>query len=237
MMSVGLSADEVQTHLDELNDPDIVVACINSPSNVTLSGPSTSLAKLETSLKKYPDVFVRKLKVNVAYHSPHMKIIADEYLSCIKDIQTLPTKSGPTFFSSVTGTHLDISKLDASYWVRNMVSPVEFVKVFESIFPKGSAVTRRRRRNKVDIDTIVEVGPHNALQGPIRQILMKNERVGDADYTSILQRGKDAVISSLQAVGHLWTKGQTVNFFEANSFESLDGSLKCLTDLPNYPWK
>lgn len=236
MMSVGLSVNEVQTHLDKLNDPELVVACINSPSNVTLSGPSTSLEKLEKTLQN-SDVFVRKLKVNVAYHSPHMKVIADQYLTSIKDIQTLPTKSGPTFFSSVTGTQLDLSKLDASYWVRNMVSLVEFVKVFESIFPERTLATRRRRRNQINVDTIVEVGPHNALQGPIRQILMKNDRTGDADYVSILQRGKDAVISSLQAVGHLWTKGQTLKFLEINSSENLDGPQKVLTDLPKYPWK
>ena len=236
MMSVGLSAEEVQSHIDKLNDPDIVVACKNSPSNVTLSGPSESLDKLEGSLKN-TDVFVRKLKVNVAYHSPHMKVIEDQYLSSINDIQTLPTKSGPVFFSSVTGTQLDLSELDASYWVRNMVSPVEFVKVIDSIFPERTTATRRRRRDKVDINTIVEVGPHSALQGPIRQILSKTNRAGDADYTSVLQRGKDAVISTLQSVGHLWTKGQAVKFLEVNSSEDLDGSQKCLTDLPNYPWK
>ncbi|KAL9113103.1 MAG: hypothetical protein Q9227_002715 [Pyrenula ochraceoflavens] len=235
MMAVGLSADEVRPHLEHLDDPNVVIACINSPSSVTLSGPSESLGKLETTLKD-SDVFARKLKVNVAYHSPHMKIIEDQYLSSIHDIKTLPTGSGPTFFSSVTGGQLDISELGASYWVRNMVSPVEFVKVFESMFPERSAMTRRRRRNMVNIDTMVELGPHSALQGPIRQILTKQDRAGDADYVSVLYRGKDAVISSLQAVGHLWTKGQAVKFLEVNSSEESHSSLKCLTDLPNYPW-
>lgn len=235
-MSVGLSANEVRTHLDKLNDPEIVIACINSPSNVTLSGPTKSLEKVEAALKT-TDVFVRKLKVNVAYHSPHMKIIADQYLSSIKDIQTLSPKSGPTFFSSVTGTPLALSELNASYWVRNMVSPVEFVKAFETIFPERTMATRRRRRNKVDVDTILEIGPHNALQGPIRQILMKNDRAKDADYVSALSRGKDAVVTSLQAVGHLWSKGQPLEFLKINSFEDLEEPQKCLTDLPRYPWK
>ena len=237
MMSVGLSDEAVQPYLNKLQASDIaVVACVNSPSNVTLSGDSSALAKLQEQFTS-EKIFARHIKVEVAYHSPHMRVIADEYLASIKSIQPLPTtNSAPLFFSSVTGTKLDPSELNASYWVRNMVSPVQFVQALEAISPVTVGM-RRRRRDGLSPDTIIEVGPHSALQGPVRQILAKIGRAEDTQYLSIIHRGKDAIVSSLEAMGSLWTKGQDLNLLHVNSLSASPEPLLSLTDLPNYPWK
>ena len=237
MMSVGLSDDAVQPYLNKLEALDIVVvACVNSPSNVTLSGDSAALVKLEEQFAS-EKIFARRIKVEVAYHSPHMRVIADEYLASIESIQPLPTtKSAPLFFSAVTGTKVDPSELDASYWVRNMVSPVQFVQALGSISPATAGV-RHRRRDGLSPDIILEIGPHSALQGPVRQILAKNGRAEETQYSSILYRGKDAIVSSLEAMGTLWTKGQALNLLHVNCLEANPKPLQSLTDLPNYPWK
>jgi len=238
MMSVGLSEEAVLPYLNKLDPSEIVViACINSPSNVTLSGDSAVLKKLEERLTS-EKVFARRIKVEMAYHSPHMRLIADEYLASIESIQTLPTdKTAPTFYSSVTGAEIHPSALEASYWVRNMVSPVQFVEALGAIFPLAKAGARRRRRDGLLPDTILEIGPHGALQGPVRQILAKNGRTEETQYSSILHRGKDAIVSSLEVMGNLWTKGQTLNFLHMNSPEANPEPLQSLTDLPLYPWK
>lgn len=237
MMSVGLSDDAVQPYLNKLEALDIVVvACVNSPSNVTLSGDSAALVKLEEQFTS-EKIFARRIKVEVAYHSPHMRVIADEYLASIESIQPLPTtKSAPLFFSAVTGTVVKPSELDASYWVRNMVSPVQFVQALGSISPATAGV-RHRRRDGLSPDIILEIGPHSALQGPVRQILAKNGRAEETQYSSVLHRGKDAIVSSLEAMGNLWTKGQALNFLHVNCLEANPNPLQSLTDLPNYPWK
>ena len=238
MMSVGLSEEAVLSYLNKLDASDIVViACINSPSNVTLSGDSGVLEKLE-ELFKTEKVFTRRIKVDIAYHSPHMRVIADEYLASIQSIQNPPSRnSGPTFYSSVTGVKMDISELEASYWVRNMVSPVQFVRALGAIFPSATAGVRRRRGDGLLPDVILEIGPHGALQGPVRQILAKNGRAEEIQYSSILHRGKDAIVSSLEVMGNLWTKGQTLNFMHVNSLKTKPEPFQSLTDLPPYPWK
>ncbi|KAJ8122817.1 hypothetical protein ONZ43_g1083 [Nemania bipapillata] len=198
-------------------------------------GDSLVLAELENRFQ-LEKTFARRLKVEVAYHSPDMRVIADEYFNSIKGIQVLPTKSAPVMFSTVTGALVAPSELDASYWVRNLTSPVQFSKSIGAIFPTLSSGARHRRHDGLSVDTIVEIGPHSALQGPLRQILAKNGRADEVDYASLLLRGKDAAVSCLEAVGRLWTKGHSLNLSRINRLEIDSEALQPLTDLPNYPW-
>ena len=236
MMAVGLSEQDVQPYLEKLGSEETaVVACVNSPSNVTISGDDAALDKLSELLK--PDnVFARKLKVENAYHSPHMQIIADEYLEAIKDITTLKPKSGATMISSVTGAQVSASDLDATYWVRNMVSPVQFVQAVGVVSSKSPGGIRRRRKDGISVDTLLEVGPHAALQGPLKQILAANGRADDTTYLSMLSRNQDSVVTSLEASGKLWSMGQAIDLHRVNAYEVDPKPLVALPDLPGYAW-
>ncbi|KAI0415269.1 putative polyketide synthase [Xylaria grammica] len=233
MLSVGLSENDVLPYLEKLEN--VVIACVNSPSNVTLSGNRSTLAKLEEVFES-ENTFARLLKVEVAYHSPDMRVIADEYYDSIKDIQILPSKLGPIMFSTVTGTSVTSSELGPSYWLRNLVSPVQFSKSVGTIFPALPSGGGRRQRGGLPVDTIVEIGPHSALQGPLRQILANNRRTDEVGYVSLLTRGKDAVVSSLEAVGYLWTRGYSLRTSRINRMETDSEPVQALIDLPNYPW-
>ena len=236
-MAVGLSENDVQPYLAKLaSSATAVVACVNSPTNVTISGDTSALEELEGILKP-ANIFARHLKVENAYHSPHMQLIADDYLDSIRDIKTLGTKSGPVMFSSVTGLQVASSELDASYWVRNMVSPVQFVKAVGSLVSAAPTGARRRRREGLAIDTLLEIGPHSALQGPLKQILAAKNRLEDTTYLSMLHRGQDAVETSLQTIGKLWTMGQPLDLLHVNSTEAELKPLLSLPDLPGYSWK
>ena len=237
MMAVGLSEKDVQPYLAKLESSDTaVIACVNSPTNVTISGDSAAINKL-ADLLQLDNVFTRHLKVENAYHSPHMRIIADDYLTSIQDVRTLNPQSGPSMISSVTGASVAVSELDAAYWVRNMVSPVQFAKAVEAISSSAPTSVRRRRRDGRIIDTFLEVGPHSALQGPLKQILSANNSAEDTTYLSLLQRGQDAITTSLEALGRLWAAGQPLNVLRANTFETETEPLLALTDLPVYTWK
>lgn len=50
MMSVGLSAEDVQPYLDQFTDQ-VSVGCINSPRNVTLSGSQSKIEALQELFK------------------------------------------------------------------------------------------------------------------------------------------------------------------------------------------
>ena len=66
MVAVGLGADVASTFLNE----GVVIACVNSPMSVTLSGDREQLDKVAKAIKECkPDVLVRTLKVDMAYHS------------------------------------------------------------------------------------------------------------------------------------------------------------------------
>lgn len=66
MAAIGLGAVEVRPYLE----PDVVIACENSQSSVTISGGTTSVGNVIQKIKsKQPDAFVRLLRVDKAYHS------------------------------------------------------------------------------------------------------------------------------------------------------------------------
>jgi acyl transferase domain-containing protein len=71
MIAVGLSDEGVVPYLSNVPENTVVVACINAPNNVTLSGNESSIDQL---LKVLTDdgIFVRKLHVKTAYHSHHV---------------------------------------------------------------------------------------------------------------------------------------------------------------------
>lgn len=66
MAAVGLGKAEVQKFLIS----GVTVGCDNSPENVTLSGDREALEKVVRDLReRKPEVFVRMLDVDMAYHS------------------------------------------------------------------------------------------------------------------------------------------------------------------------
>jgi acyl transferase domain-containing protein len=77
----------------------------------------------------------------------------------------------------------------------------------------------------------LEVGPHSALAGPLRQIFKVIPGKKDLSYLSALIRSKDCTESFLKMVGQLYL--QTVHI----KFDFLTPSGKVLTDLPRYQWR
>jgi acyl transferase domain-containing protein len=66
MAAVGLGRNEVTPFLQD----GVVIACDNSPQSVTLSGDEMALESVMLETKKSkPNVFLRKLHVEMAYHS------------------------------------------------------------------------------------------------------------------------------------------------------------------------
>lgn len=66
MAAIGLGADDLSEFLVE----GVVLACENSPNSSTISGDSSKVKEVADAIKqKLPDVLVRVLKVEVAYHS------------------------------------------------------------------------------------------------------------------------------------------------------------------------
>jgi NADPH:quinone reductase-like Zn-dependent oxidoreductase/malonyl CoA-acyl carrier protein transacylase len=235
MMAVALSETEALKYTTKPTTGKVVVACINSPLSVTLSGDKTALEEVEVLLKAN-DVWYRTLKVKTAYHSHHMNFIADEYLKSIEDIQPIETDGSIRMFSSVTGKRALAADLGPSYWVANMLSPVQFSGAVSALLAPTDA--RSRRQKLPSVQTMVEVGPHSVLKGPLVQILAQSAEGYDnaVSYISVLQRGTDAYESAVVSAGKLWGAGHDLNLGHINSSDETANRHKVLTDLPPYPW-
>ncbi|KAL4862002.1 hypothetical protein BDV12DRAFT_203449 [Aspergillus spectabilis] len=235
MLAVNISESGVRSYLDKVTDGEAVVACINSPQSVTISGDTSAVAQVE-SLLQGDDIWCRRLKVQTAYHSPHMEVIAEQYMASIQDV--LPSaSSNVSFFSSVSGSEIPSSCLNPEYWVKNLLSPVKFSEAVTALLSQSS--TKVRRKGMAGVNALVEIGPHSALQGPLRDIVahIPNLNVNSVMYTSLLQRGKNAAATALDAAGRLWTLGFRLDLARVNSgTSSPPAHWKPSVDLPRYPF-
>ena len=234
MMSVGLGETEVNTYLNRIVQGKAIVACTNSPSSVTLSGDVCALDQLD-KIFKTDGIFSRKLKVEVAYHSHHMKAVADTYFEAIKDVTTQSSSADleVKMFSSVTGNVIDNNALTPEYWVANLVSPVRFSDAVHKLSTYHPGKQPRRGVSVKSAYLWLEVGPHGALATPVKQTLHDNT----TGYFSVLQRGKDATGTALAVAGELWSRGYTVDLGSTNNHNGAKAKQpSLLIDAPTYPW-
>ncbi|KUI71938.1 Lovastatin diketide synthase LovF [Cytospora mali] len=217
MAAIGLSWEEVEEFLV----PNVGVACENSPRSVTLSGDADEVAQVVESISKArPDVLARLLKVDKAYHSYHMAEVGPIYFDLVGPDVTGKAPAKP-FFSSVEGRLLTKSdELGAHYWQKNLESPVLF----------KDAVLAIARHSVGQNAVFLEVGPHSALAGPLRQILADYDTTSQAPYIAAMLRGTNSTETLLSAIGKLYTLHVPVNL------KALYPKGVALPNLPAYPW-
>lgn len=221
MMAVGMSPEGAREIISQLAPNKVHVACVNSPRSVTLSGDTDAVDVVCEALQER-GVFARKLQVDVAYHSPHMQLVARDYWGTIADVSANLSLGKCNMYSSVTGELAQPGELAPVYWVRNLISPVQFATAVQQL------VT-----NEKSLDLLVEVGPHSALQGPATQSL-QNVGISDLPYHSVLMRNQSGVETALNLAGSLSAQGYPVRFRNVNHTKTR--TPRPLVDLPAYPW-
>ncbi|KAI2485626.1 Mycocerosic acid synthase [Pyrenophora tritici-repentis] len=228
MLAVSASADSIQHHLDGLKDGRAVVGCFNSTKACTITGDASAISELQVVLKG-AQVACTRLPMDVAYHSFHMESTREKYERALKDIPHGSMSTIP-MFSSVTGTLVAPTQMKPSYWVDNLVSPVNFVAAVRSLLnhPQES------KTRKAFANLFVEIGPHSALRSYLLDIFSSENRAADSTYTTILRRNFDGAATALEAMGHLWTHGCTIDMNKVNNMSP--DSANTLIDLPPYAW-
>lgn len=239
MMAVGGSKEEIQPLIDQVNStPELLqsgyqirIACYNSPSSFTISGDSTGIELLEQVIRdEKPDTFNRRLQVDVAYHSHHMNLVAKEYKDSLESLDQPKSVTGVKFYSSLYGREIEGIECDAAYWVDNLTRPVRFSEALDSMI-------RLATDEEASISMLAELGPHSALQGPIKQVLQAASRGKDISYISALVRKRSAVDSALDLASAVFAKGGLVYVDAINSPNGTDTcKASLLTDLPRYAW-
>ncbi|KAI1500661.1 polyketide synthase [Biscogniauxia marginata] len=233
MMSVGLSEREAAPYLEGLTKGVAGIACVNSPSNVTISGDADAVDEMADRLAKEDGIFYRRLIVDTAYHSHHMRAVADDYRSRLRklDAEDPATNSDEiTFISSVSGT-LKSSNFDTEYWTSNLTSPVRFCDAVQELARHRAASAPGRH------SFFIEIGPHSALAGPVRQSLAGPDIPKlEFDYHSALQRKVGAVESTLILAGRLFERGVKLDNDAVSALTPGFDSATVRSDLPAYAW-
>jgi acyl transferase domain-containing protein len=147
-----------------------------------------------------------------------MREIGESYENAVKPHAHVNDVMIP-LYSTVNGKVIhDPNHLNAAYWRQNLESPVLF---FSSI----EAILRRPDENQV----FLEIGPHSALSGPIRQIIQNSGNTSSI-YVPTLVREVNQMNCVFTTLGNMWSNGATVDL------TSIIKSGNVLTGLPTYPW-
>ena len=149
-----------------------------------------------------------------------MEEIGDEYQELLDGLFTSSQPTVP-FFSSVTGEVIvDANELGPSYWRSNLESPVLFYSATQAIL-----------HEQTQESLFLEIGPHPALAGPLRQIFKDAQTISAPTYVPTIVRGKNCTASLLATMGQLHLQAVPIDFERVTSGQTV------LTDLPIYPWR
>ena len=187
------------------------IAVSNSTRSTVLSGDPQALEQVLARLEAR-GVYCRKVKVDVASHSPQMDVLTDELL---REVQGIRPKTGNVpFYSTVEGKRIDGVVCDAGYWVRNLRRPVLFSQAVGALTDEG-------------LRTFVEVSPHPLLVPSLEQSFSDSGQTGIA--LGSLRRNEGELETLFLGLSKLFTAGADLNWDRIYPTGAL-------VDLPRYVW-
>ncbi|KAI9714685.1 MAG: Type I Iterative PKS [Chrysothrix sp. TS-e1954] len=199
------------------------IACFNSANSVTISGWTSSLKSISSGLEE-KGIYTRLLDVDVAYHSPMMNGVGEEYMRMLeRDEHFRPStdRSSIGMYSTVTCSKIHDSTGE-EYWKKNLAQPVRFHEALSAIVGDDCP------------DVILEIGPSSALARPIFETLQSSSRSASVLYYPTWARTGNAITSLFKVAGHLFNIGAPINLENVNSYDSRAD--RTIVDLPNYSW-
>nr|WP_222443363.1 SDR family NAD(P)-dependent oxidoreductase [Streptomyces misionensis] len=193
MLAVALPAEKVRARLEKYGDR-LAVAAVNGPAALTVTGEPDAIDALLAELEA-EGVRVRKVRgATGAGHSAQVESLRPELLDLLAPVA--PAAAGIPFYSTVTGTLLDTTALDAEYWYRNARHTVEFEATVRTLLADGHGV-------------FVECSPHPLLADAVQEIA--EEAGAEAVTGGSLRRGRGGPDRFLRSVSELHVHGVPVD--------------------------
>ncbi|GHF46450.1 hypothetical protein GCM10010359_56180 [Streptomyces morookaense] len=194
MLAVAMPADRVRARLEAYGDR-LSVAAVNGPATLTVSGDPDAADELLAELEA-EGVRVRKVRgATGAGHSAQVENLRAELLELLAPVA--PRAAEIPFYSTVTGTALDTTSLDAGYWYRNARRTVEFERTVRVLLEDGHGV-------------FVECSPHPLLVGAVQEIA--EDADADAVAGASLRRDHGGMDRFLRSVSELHVNGVHVDW-------------------------
>ncbi|MCA9916753.1 MAG: SDR family NAD(P)-dependent oxidoreductase [Anaerolineales bacterium] len=213
MLSVSLSEAALQPYLSA----GLSLAVINGPELCVVSGEVAALEKLEAVLTTQ-EVECRRVRINVAAHSPMLEPILAEFGCELAKIQFNP----PTipFISNLSGSWITREEAtDPNYWVRHLRHTVRFA---------AGLTTLLQEPNRL----FLEVGPGQTLSSLVRRHPEKG--VLHTAVPSLRHRKEELhdLQFALTSLGKLWLAGVMPEWAAFYAAE-----VRHRVPLPTYPFE
>ena len=211
MLSVGLPAELVRARLDRWEDR-ISISADNGVRSLVLSGDGEALRELQTELVA-EGARVKRIPVDYASHSAHVDELRERLLADLAPI--VPATGEVPMMSTVTGTWVDGTSLDAGYWYSNLRQTVRFAPVIRALAAAGHAA-------------FVEISPHPVVAMSVQETL--DELDHRAVVTASLRRDDGGLDRLVTSIAELHVRGISPDWrtFCAGG---------TLVDLPTYPFQ
>ncbi|WP_461001000.1 type I polyketide synthase, partial [Streptomonospora sediminis] len=194
MVSVALPPEQVEAELSA-EAGRVSVASVNGASSVVVAGEPEALARLRADWEAR-GIRARTIPVDYASHTPHVESIREEVLSALSGIR--PTETEVPFHSTVTGTELSGTGLDADYWYRNLRQTVRFAPVIDRLAGAGH-------------DVFIDMGPHPVLSAALQETLDAG-RHGAAAVVGSLKRDDGGMHRFLTSLAQAYVRGTRVDW-------------------------
>jgi acyl transferase domain-containing protein/acyl carrier protein len=212
MAVVDLSMSQAQAATAGYEDR-LSVAVSNSSRSTVLSGDPAALDEVIAALER-DEVFCRRVKVDVASHSPQMDALRGDLVEALRGVR--PRPGLVPLYSTVTAQLADGTLMGAEYWARNLREPVMFSTAVGKLVAEGHSA-------------FVELSAHPILLPAIQQELQYLRQ--EAAVLPSLRREEDERATMLESLGALHVLGSEVEWKEL-----LPAGGRCLR-LPSYPWQ
>ncbi|MCM4084181.1 type I polyketide synthase [Paractinoplanes hotanensis] len=208
MASVSAPAADVETWLADPRWSGLVVAAVNSPAQVVVSGERDAVEQFVPWCDEQ-GVRARLVEVGYASHSPQVEPVRESIAAALDGLSgTVPAVP---WFSTATGAQVT-EPVDAAYWWQNLRRQVQFAPVVQRLAEDGFRL-------------FAEVSGH-----PVLTVAVEQTAAG-AGVWGTLRRGEDGPAAQIRALGEAWVRGVPVNW----SAWPTDGHR--LAALPTYPFQ
>ncbi|MFC8241647.1 type I polyketide synthase [Streptomyces chartreusis] len=208
MVAVAAGEDEVRPLLTD----GVVLAAVNGPRSVVLSGPDQAVDALTARLAEAGHRTAR-LRVSHAFHSPLMDPALEPFRTAVAELSF--AEPALPVVSNVTGRIAEPGELTTpDYWVRHLRETVRFADGVRTLAEQG-------------VGAWLEVGPGGVLAALAQETLPP-----DAVVTPLLHGGPDEEHSAVTALARLYVHGVPVDFtalFAGTGAERVA--------LPTYPFR
>lgn len=153
MAAVGLGYNDIKDKLL----PNVYVACHNSPTSCTVSGPKNDIKQYVEELKAN-HIFAKEVNVSgIAYHSKYVAKVGPKMLKCLeKVIPNAKRRSSKWVSTSVPTDQRDTDDAkfsSAKYFVNNLLNAVYFEEACD-LLPENAI--------------FIELAPHGLLQSILK---------------------------------------------------------------------